>query len=426
MKRALALAALLAVAACSKSNSGGTGPGPTGSLDVTITAPAGVSAKVSIITPNDSVITISSSQTVNGLAPGDYVVRAGPGVTADPIVSIAYTGAITGSPATVTAGQTANATVTYTTPRASSGILWVANAIGYQLSGFSSSNLSATGAPAPATRIGSGTSGSITEGGVSIAVDSSGGIWYANNSDTLRYYAAALIASPTNAAPTRRLISTSLQYAIALAFDAAGDLWVADQAKGQVSKFTPSQLAAGGAQTPTVVLSNVFGTIKRPWQIAFDSHGNLWVASYGDSSISGFSPSQIAASGSPLPFAGISGSKGISDCLGIAFDAQGNLWVGTLSDTISKFTPDQLTSVGSPTPSVILKVSSSPIGMAFDNSGALWVAGYENNKLMQFTPSQLTTTGSPTPTITISNNGNSISVANGITFSPAAPNLPIR
>ena len=75
---------------------------------------------------------------------------------------------------------------------------------------------------------------------------------------------------------------------------------------------------------------------------------------------------------------------------------------------------------------MILKISSSPVGMAFDNSGALWVAGYENNKLMQFTPSQLTTTGSPTPTITISNNGNSISVANGITFSPAALSLPIR
>ena len=131
MKRALALAALLAVAACSKSNSGGTGPGPTGSLDVTITAPAGVSAKVSIITPNDSVITISSSQTVNGLAPGDYVVRASPGVTADPIVSIAYTGAITGSPATVTAGQTANATVTYTTPRATHRIPELARGVVY-------------------------------------------------------------------------------------------------------------------------------------------------------------------------------------------------------------------------------------------------------------------------------------------------------
>ena len=68
------VALLLGLAACSKSNSGGTGPGPTGSLDITITAPGGVSAKVNVITPSDSLITITTSQTINGLVPGNYTV----------------------------------------------------------------------------------------------------------------------------------------------------------------------------------------------------------------------------------------------------------------------------------------------------------------------------------------------------------------
>jgi len=427
MRRSTRVALLLALAACSKSNSGGTGPGPTGSLDITITAPGGVSAKVNVITPSDSIITITSSQTVNGLAPGNYVVRAAAGVTNDPIVSTAYAGAVTGSPANVTAGQTANATVTYTSPRASSGMLWVANASAYSFPGFSSANLAATGAPTPAVTIGSGASGSVIEGISSIAVDSSGGIWIADNSDTLYYYAASAITSNTDAHATRKLISDSIQYAIALALDASGDLWVADQAKSILLKFTPAQLAGGGVQSPSVIVHTAIGSIKRPWSIAFDHKGDLWIANYGDSTVVGFAPPQLASSGAPLPYAALTGSRGISNCLGLAFDAQGNLWVATLTDTIAKFAPDQLTSFGSPTPSVILTIpgGATPVGLAFDNSGSLWVGDYEGNKLYKLTSNQISTSGSPTPTVTITATNHSISIPNGLTFSPAAQNLPI-
>jgi len=428
MTRHLPALLLLALAACSKSNSnGGTGPGPTGSLDITISAPAGVSAKVNVITPADSIITVSSSGTLHGLTPGDYVIRASAGVTADPIVSTAYAPAVTGSPATVAAGQTANATVTYSAPRASSGILWVANAIANNISGFSSANLGATGAPVPAVKIGSGTSGSVVQGSVSIAVDSSGGIWYVNNSDTLKYYSASQITANTNAAPARKLVSTAIQYAIAVAFDASGDLWVADQANAKLFEFTPSQLQAGGTQSPAVTIHSIIGSLKRPWSLAFDAKGDLWVDSYGDSTIVGFSPAQLATSGGPVPYAAISGSQGTTDCLGIAFDAQGDLWVATLSDTIAKFTPDALTAIGTPTPSVILKMpgGTSPIAIAFDNSGSLWVAAYVGDKLLKFTSSQLTATGSPTPTTIISNTGGSLQVPQGLAFSPPAQGLPI-
>jgi hypothetical protein len=420
-------ALLLLAAACSKSNSnGGTGPGPTGSLDVTITAPAGVSGKVNITTPSDSLITITSSQTINGLAPGEYIVRASAGVTADPIVSIAYTAAVTGNPATITAGQTANVTVTYSAPRTSSGILWVANQTGGNIAGFSSAQLSASGSPIPAVMIGNGTGSTKVSGPTSVAVDSSGGIWWVDNSDTAYYYAASAIASNTNAAATRKLVDTTASVWVGTALDPAGDLWTVDQ-RGTVKKFTPTQLAAGGRQTPAVVLRSIIGTLARPWQIAFDKKGDLWAVSYGDSTVVGFAPSAIQTSGQPVPFAAITGSPGISDVLGIAFDAQGNLWTATLTDTIAKFTPDQLTSLGSPTPSVILKMPTltTPIGIGFDNSGSLWVAGYESSKLLKFTSNQLTTSGTPTPAVTITANGVSLALPAGIAFSPPAGNLPI-
>src|SRR5215471_2625065 len=94
----------IVLAACSKSNNSTTGPGPTGSLDITITAPAGVSAKVRVISPDDSVITLTASRTLNGLTPGNYLVSASAGADADPIVGTGYNAAVTGSPATVAGG----------------------------------------------------------------------------------------------------------------------------------------------------------------------------------------------------------------------------------------------------------------------------------------------------------------------------------
>jgi streptogramin lyase len=176
-----------------------------------------------------------------------------------------------------------------------------------------------------------------------------------------------------------------------------------------------------------VTITSILGSLKRPWSLAFDAKGDLWVASYGDSTIVGFSPAQLATSGSPVPYAAISGSQGTTNCIGIAFDAQGNLWVATFADTVAKFTPDALTSIGTPTPAVILKMPSGTISIAiaFDNSGSLWVTSYVGNKLLKFTSSQLTTTGSPTPTTIISNTGGSLQVPQGLAFSPPAQDLAI-
>lgn len=420
----LALAAL----ACSKSNnSSGTGPGPTGSLDVTVTAPSGVAGKVFVITPDDSLITITSSQTLNGLTPGDYLVRASSGVTADPIIGTAYTPAITGSPANVAGGQTASATVTYSSPRANAGVLWVANEAGNTISGFSVANLSASGAPAPAIVLGDGSATSSVKTPSGVAVDSSGGLWWTNSTSTLYYYTASQIVSSTNAAPARKITSSALAQGISITFDPSGALWVADRIHSSLNMFTPAQLQAGGAQTPAVIIGRVLGSLERPWPMAFDAKGNLWVSNFDDSSVVGYSRAQIATSGYPVPFAAISFSPGSSNPMGIAFDPQGNLWVGNLKDTLTKYTPDQLTSVGRPTPSVIITFSSitTPGGLAFDNSGALWVLGFVSSKLMKFNANQLTSSGSPAPVVNITANSGSLVIPGGMQFSPPAANVPV-
>jgi sugar lactone lactonase YvrE len=260
-----------------------------------------------------------------------------------------------------------------------------------------------------------------------MAVDARGGLWFATLTDTLRYFTAAQITSSTNTAPSVRLVSPSNVSITALAIDAAGNLWVADQYANTVSEFTASQLTVSGTVTPAVVISAVVGTIQRPWGLTFDAKGDLWLVNYGGSSIVGYSPAQIAVSGAPVPFAGISGSQGSTSPLSATFDAQGNLWVATILDSLSKYNAADLNALGAPTPSVVITGTAlqAPVGIAFDESGAIWVSNYVQNTVVRYNASQLAATGSPAPAAKITL-GSGSTDGDGIVFSPRARNLPVH
>jgi len=409
------------VAACSSSTS--PGGGASGALAITVTAPSGVTAQVTVLGPSGYRNSIVTSQTISGLDTGTYTVFAEPGTTSDPIVGAGYAGVVTGSPVALTPGSTASATVTYTTPWASAGVLWVASASSNRLSGFSSAQLAATGAPVPAVTVGNGnTSGAVPNPG-DVAVDASGGVWVSNLGDSLRYFTAAQVAASGNPTPTRRLISTSITSITAVAVDAAGDVWVADQFGNKVFEFSAAQAAAGGTVTPVVTISPVLGAIDRPFDMLFDRAGDLWVVNYHGNSVVGYSPAQLAVTGSPVPFAAVSNSHGTTAPLGAAFDAGGNLWVVSIADTIAKFNASDLTTVGTPAPAVVITGSqlNAPIAAAFDNSGALWVSNYQGNTLLRYTASQLAASGAPTPAVKISAASSSLAQPSGMVFSPGAP-----
>jgi hypothetical protein len=83
----------------------------TGGLQVSITGlPGGTNASVTINGPNSYTQTLTASQTLSGLTPGDYTVSA-QGVTSG---GVTYNAGVSGSPATVTTGSTAQVSVTYT------------------------------------------------------------------------------------------------------------------------------------------------------------------------------------------------------------------------------------------------------------------------------------------------------------------------
>jgi sugar lactone lactonase YvrE len=115
----------------------------------------------------------------------------------------------------------------------------------------------------------------------------------------------------------------------------------------------------------------------------------------------------------------------------MAFDASGGLWVSngnTSPFSIVGYTASQLAASGSPVPAVTLTPSGSslanPAGLAFDASGNLWVANVSGaSPIVEFSASQLAN-GSPTPNITVTSTG--VVRSWGIAFNPHASALPIK
>jgi kexin len=115
-------AVAVALSGCGGGGGGGGGGGPTtGSLQITVSGlPGGVNASVLVAGSGGFAQTVTASGTLSGLVPGTYVVGASDIVN----VGTPYVPIISGSPVSVTAGATANVTVTYSAGTAGSDPLY--------------------------------------------------------------------------------------------------------------------------------------------------------------------------------------------------------------------------------------------------------------------------------------------------------------
>ena len=164
--------------------------------------------------------------------------------------------------------------------------------------------------------------------------------------------------------------SGSLNGPAGVAFDANGNLWVANAGANTVVQLAASYLTASGSPTPAVTLGATNGSLNGPSALAFDANGNLWVANANASTVVEFTGSQLAGSGSPTPAVTLSATNGsLSSPSSLAFDASGDLWIANdVSSTVVEFGASQLAASGGPAPIVTLSGSalSGPHGLAFD------------------------------------------------------------
>ncbi len=338
-------------------------------------------------------------------------------------------------------------------------------------------NLSGVGAPG-ITEFAPGTSGTATPAAttsssaglytpMAMAPDPSqnGDVWVANfqfSSGSIAEFSAGQLANGGNATPIAQILpdsASSLNQPDGLAFDARGDLWVANSTNngfycnaGSIIEYTATQLAqlsANDRPTPAVTILVYGGStcpsnaVSDPWGMAFDSSGDLWVASKTTGLVAEYTPAQLAQSGAPLPALMITSNGGsLEQPTALAFDPAGNLWV---ANTPSFTTPNsgwlveytaaqlaQLSTNDSPTPAITISSDGSggigaPDGISFDSGGNLWVANYTgsngNGSVAEFTHGQLAVSGSPTPVTLIAANaaGSNLSGPAGLVITPPPP-----
>jgi len=166
---------------------------------------------------------------------------------------------------------------------------------------------------------------------------------------------------------TRTTFASGLGEPTALAFNSAGDLFVGDYSSGSIYEFTP-----GGKQ------STFASGLQYPSGLAFNSAGDLFEADWVGGYIYEFNTNGTQTT---FAFENYPGDWSVSP-FALAFDAAGNLFVGndvTSSHYIVEFAPDgdQSTFVSSGL--------TSACGLAFNSAGELFEADQGSGDIFEFT-----------------------------------------
>ena len=202
-------------------------------------------------------------------------------------------------------------------------------------------------------------------------------------------------------------------YAIGVATDAFGNVYVADTINRTIRKITPDGAVSTVAGTPAPFppgSADGIGASARfssPVGIAADAAANLYVADMA-ATIRKVTPTGVVTT-----VAGVSGQQGSTDGVGaaaqffvpngIGVDAAGNLYVAdTGNNTIRKITPAGAvtTLAGAPDPVSPGSVDGAgpaarfhaPSGITADASGDLYVADFGNSAIRKISPAGIVTT----------------------------------
>jgi secreted PhoX family phosphatase len=211
-----------------------------------------------------------------------------------------------------------------------------------------------------------------------------------------------------------------------LAFDPAGNLWVADSANNRVLGFMPpfsNNMSASYVMGQPDFVGNGSGIgadrLNYPIGVAFDRDGNLWVSDTRNNRLlefdspfhNGMNASVVIGQSNFWSNSSSLSRNALSGPWGITFDASGDLWVADVGNSrVLEFQPPftsnmnaslvvgeldftrddcnpltlPLSSNGKCGTRTILNV---PWQVAFDPSGDLWVAeGWNSGRLLEFKP----------------------------------------
>jgi len=206
-------------------------------------------------------------------------------------------------------------------------------------------------------------SGGGLDGPTALGIDSAGNVW------AVDYY-GALSAFAPGGEPlfASGITGYGLYQSYGLTIDGNDNVWTANEDTpginnnhGTVSKFSNSGSPLSGS------LGFYAGGIFFPEALAADTDGSVWVANYGDSSVTHLTSSGAAETGEG---SGGYTSASISFPDAIAVDANNNVWVASGdTSTITKIS-------GGGTEFTAISCCYESAGLAVDASGYVWSANY--------------------------------------------------
>ena len=215
-----------------------------------------------------------------------------------------------------------------------------------------------------------------------------------------------------------------------IAFSPAGELYVSSACGQKVTRFATADIAASGSPTPNLTLTG----LAAPEGMAFDRSGNLWVADSGNKTIARFDAARLETPSTDpanLVITPKTPSEGDLAPNYLAFAGNGDLWASSFGgNVLYRLTSADQAGTGpktlTPAVQLTLPVDALIEGLAFDESGALWVT-LSTGKIGHLSPAQLatsTTGGDPTiPAVIITSAD--IGNAQSLAFYPPATNSPI-
>ena len=199
-----------------------------------------------------------------------------------------------------------------------------------------------------------------------------------------------------------------------VALDSAGNLYVGDEVNHTIRKVTPAgvvtTLAGTAGMSGSADGTGAAARFNHPSGMAVDSAGNLYVADLLNHTIRQVTPAGVATT-----LAGTAGSFGSADGTGaaarftlptgVAVDSAGNVYVADhLNNTIRKVTPAGVVTTPAGTAAQRASVDGtgavarfdSPIGVAVDSAGNIYVADSETDTIRKITAAWVVTTLSGT------------------------------
>ncbi len=192
---------------------------------------------------------------------------------------------------------------------------------------------------------------------VGVSFDSSGDLWVTDftNNRVNEYRppfsngeaTTMVLGQSTTTGGDGGTTAVNLSFPYAIQFDSHGDAWVGDSENARALEYM-APLSTGEAASvvlgePNFTSADVGGpnNLSYVTSLLLDSHGNVWVADYGNNRVVEYLGPTFANDEAPAIVIGQpnltadtpeGGPVGIAESLGAVFDSSGNLWVDDSSD----------------------------------------------------------------------------------------------